>query len=470
MSSAPETYDTIVIGAGFSGLAAGVRLAMFEQRVCVLERHYLWGGLNSFYKRGGRLFDTGLHALTNFVAKGTKGTPLARVLRQLRISHDELALREHEYSEIVLGDLRARFTNDIACLIDEVARLFPGLTDRFAAFVQELSEAPLGEDPDPERSARAELDRRFGEPLLTDLLLVPCCYYGSSREDDVDWDQFVILFRSIFLEGLSMPAEGVRPLLKLFIDRLKKAGGQLRLKSEVSEILVEGGKARGVRLSDGTVIRAERVISSAGWMETRRLLGLELPEPEVGQLSFVETISVLDRWPNTLERPDGHPMGAGVLFFSTKVPFVYRRPGEPCDLSSGVVSMPTNFQNMPPEREGCLRVTVLADPDAWRGQPEQVYAERKRQWSEASLAATTAFCEDVRPFEVFREGFTPKTLHHYTAKENGAIYGSPKKHRSGKTPIDGLYLAGTDQGFLGIVGACVSGIAMANQHALAPTL
>ena len=88
MSSAAETYNTLVIGAGFSGLAAGVRLAMFEERVCVLERHYLWGGLNSFYKRGGRLFDTGLHALTNFVPKGTRGTPLGRVLRQLRISHD----------------------------------------------------------------------------------------------------------------------------------------------------------------------------------------------------------------------------------------------------------------------------------------------------------------------------------------------------------------------------------------------
>ena len=100
-------------------------------------------------------------------------------MRQLRISHDELALREHNYSEIVLGDLRARFTNDVTCLIDEVARLFPKLTDTFRAFVNELAEAPLGEDTDPERSARAELDRRFGEPLLTDLLLVPCCYSVS---------------------------------------------------------------------------------------------------------------------------------------------------------------------------------------------------------------------------------------------------------------------------------------------------
>ena len=46
-------YDTIIIGAGMSGLAAGIRLAHFDQRVCILERHYTIGGLNSFYRMGG---------------------------------------------------------------------------------------------------------------------------------------------------------------------------------------------------------------------------------------------------------------------------------------------------------------------------------------------------------------------------------------------------------------------------------
>ena len=76
--TASTPYDTILIGAGMSGLAAGIRLAQFDQRVLVLDRHYLWGGLNSYYKREGRRFDVGLHALTNFVPKGTRGRPLTR--------------------------------------------------------------------------------------------------------------------------------------------------------------------------------------------------------------------------------------------------------------------------------------------------------------------------------------------------------------------------------------------------------
>ena len=69
MPDAPP-YDVIVVGAGLSGLAAGIRLAQYDQRVVLLERHYLWGGLNSFYRKDGHRFDTGLHALTNFARRG----------------------------------------------------------------------------------------------------------------------------------------------------------------------------------------------------------------------------------------------------------------------------------------------------------------------------------------------------------------------------------------------------------------
>ena len=111
-----EKYDTIVIGAGMSGLAAGIRLAQFDQRVIVLDRHYLWGGLNSFYKQKGRRFDVGLHALTNFVPKGTKGRPLTRILRQLRIPYDALELGEQSGSRVDFPGVSLRWNNDFELL------------------------------------------------------------------------------------------------------------------------------------------------------------------------------------------------------------------------------------------------------------------------------------------------------------------------------------------------------------------
>src|SRR5690606_7359657 len=110
-------YDVAIIGAGMSGLAAGIRLAHFGKRVCIFERHNAVGGLNSFYSQGGRKFDVGLHALTNYVRPGVKGTPLTKLLRQLRIDREEFALCEQKQSRIAFGsrgEISLRFTNDFA--------------------------------------------------------------------------------------------------------------------------------------------------------------------------------------------------------------------------------------------------------------------------------------------------------------------------------------------------------------------
>ena len=50
-------YDAIIIGSGLSGLAAGIRLAMFNKKVCIVEKHTVLGGLNSYYVRKNRTFD-----------------------------------------------------------------------------------------------------------------------------------------------------------------------------------------------------------------------------------------------------------------------------------------------------------------------------------------------------------------------------------------------------------------------------
>ena len=62
--------------------------------------------------------------------------------------------------------------------------------------------------------------------------------------------------------------------------------------------------------------------------------------------------------------------------------------------------------------------------------------------------------------------FTPTTVLHYTGHFKGAIYGSPVKNPGRRTALSNLFVCGTDQGMLGIVGSMLSGISMANQHIL----
>jgi len=67
---------------------------------------------------------------------------------------------------------------------------------------------------------------------------------------------------------------------------------------------------------------------------------------------------------------------------------------------------------------------------------------------------------------IFRDTFTPRTIKKYTSHANGTLYGSPQKRRDGSTPYENLFLAGTDQGYVGIVGAMLGGIAVANNRIL----
>jgi phytoene dehydrogenase-like protein len=461
-----EKYDTIVIGAGMSGLAAGIRLAQFDQRVVVLDRHYLWGGLNSFYKQKGRRFDVGLHALTNFVPKGTKGRPLTRILRQLRIPYDALELGEQSGSRVDFPGVSLRWNNDFELLRSEVAEKFPGDVDGFDRLVRDIAGYPdLSEEPSTPRMARAELAPYLKDQTLVEMLLLPLLYYGSPTPDDVEWSSFIILFKSLYEEGFARPDGGVRRVLDLLLNRYKDLGGELRMRAGVQRILHGPDGVRGVVLDDGTELLADVVISSAGFVETMRLTeeAHTTQEADIGPLSFVEYLTVLDQRPRDLGHDDT------IVFFNTEDRLVYGppEPGQLVDLRSGVICCPDNYASKEPLPEGMLRLTLLARHDEWTSLDEETYTGAKdRIWGEAhGVAAPFAF--DVRPHSVYVDGFTPRTIEKFTGHLGGAVYGSTRKQRSGRTAVDGLFLCGTDQGYLGIVGAMLSGIAMANQHALA---
>ena len=264
-------YDTIIIGAGMSGLAAGIRLAHFGQRVCILERHSAIGGLNSFYRQGGRTFDVGLHALTNYTPKGTRTGPLARLLRQLRITWDQWALAPQLGSAIIFPNAILRFSNEFELLESEVRLRFPRQIDNFRRLVASLHDYDQFGQSGAARSARKVVGEIIDDPLLVEMILCPILFYGGSREHDIDFDQFSIMFRAIFLEGFARPMAGIQLILKMLVGRFKEMGGELRLRAAVAKIVVKDDAVEKVVLQDGTEVEARNVLSSAGWTETMRL-------------------------------------------------------------------------------------------------------------------------------------------------------------------------------------------------------
>ena len=94
------------------------------------------------------------------------------------------------------------------------------------------------------------------------------------------------------------------------------------------------------------------------------------------------------------------------------------------------------------------------------------YAAQKTIWADGILASARGHLPDFRRSVVDTDIFTPRTIIKFTGHINGCVYGAPQKRCSGTTHLDNLFLCGTDQGYLGIVGSMLSGISMANQHVL----
>lgn len=456
-------YDTIIIGAGMSGLAAGIRLAYFDRRVCILERHTTVGGLNSFYRQRGRNYDVGLHAVTNVCHPArNKRAPLARLLRQLRFTWDDFAIAPQVGSRIAFPDVSLSFNNDLELLRSQIRQKFPSQIDAFERLLAEIADYDHLDLLDRHPSARRVVGSIISDPLLVEMLFCPLMFYGSASEHDMDFAQFSIMFRSIFLEGLGRPHAGVRLILKNLVRRFRALGGELKLRSGVRRLSVRGDRVECVELEDGRTLEARQVLSSAGWLETMRMCDRaeRAPRHRPGRLSFCETIATLDVSPAEL----GHH--ETVVFFNDAPRFHWKRPDAACDLRSGVICSPNNFDYPEPLREGTLRITVLADYDRWRAMDETTYRLEKLRWYDKMAASAVRFVPDFRHHVIDTDMFTPTTIVRYTGHVNGAVYGSPDKQWDGRTHLRNLFVCGTDQGWVGIIGGLMSGISIANQHLL----
>jgi len=461
-------YDTIIIGAGMSGLAAGIRLAHYDQKVCILERHYTIGGLNSFYRMNGRNYDVGLHAVTNFTEKGTRKGPLARILRQLRFKWEDFALAPQRGSRIAFPGVDLRFDNDLDLLRSEVATAFPAQVDNFEALIAKIADYDDLDQEAFEISGREIVSQTVTDPLLVEMIFCPLMWYGNAKEHDMVWGQFCIMFRSIFMEGFARPYKGVRLILKNLVKRFRGLGGELKLRCGVAKIHVDSSHAVSVELDNGEILEGKRILSSAGQLETMRMCSdvSELDPRLAGQMTFIESISVLDRQPETLGNEDT------IVFYNDSDKFNWHPPEkELCDTRTGVVCSPNNYEYADEDgqlADGIIRITTIADFDRWNGLGEEDYANAKLRWYDESVAASVKFTPDFRPYVIDTDVFTPTTIRRFTWHDNGAVYGAPEKKLDGTTHLDNLFLCGTDQGFVGIIGAMMSGISMANLHCLRP--
>jgi len=457
-------YDAIVVGAGMSGLAAGIRLAMFEKKVLILEKHTIAGGLNSYYQRrnkqhgGVRKFDVGLHALTNFAKKGERRKPFTKLLKQLRFSYDEFQLHEQTYSLIDFPEHKIKFSNEFDLFVEEINREFPNEKENFQKLlisIEEFNELDLEQEYS---SSRSVLKKYIQNEDLIEMILCPLLIYGSAWEHDMDFAQFVIMFKSIYMEGFSRPEGGVRTIIDKLLERYESLGGELHFREEVQEIITTSDRITNVKTKKN-VYECDKLFSSMGYPETLSFINKEkVRKVSVGKLSFMETIIVADKKTKEFDPT--------IVFYNDSSVYDYSQSCGLFDSSSAVFCCPDNYEKHNLEGESTFRITFMANYDKWKELSKEQYKEEK----EVVYAHSLKLLKKLNPhFDSkinFYDVFSPTTVERYTSHFEGTVYGSPEKTRDGKTEFSNLYIIGTDQGFLGIVGSMLSGISMANLHGL----
>ncbi len=459
-------YDVVIIGAGLSGLAAGIRLARNGKSVLIVEAHTVPGGLNSYFNHAGRTIDVGLHAMTDFAGPHERTAPLNKILRRVGIHNHELDLAEQLGSRVLFPRAALRFTNDPNDLKGSIATAFPAQLDGFErldTLIAEYNDA----QPFPEKSSGRETLASFlTDPALTDMLLLPLAFYGSSAATDMDFHDLAVRWKSVYHAGLARPQKGMRGVVGLLADRFAEADGKLVLGRPVQELLVDAGRINGVVLAGGQTVVPGQVISSAGFVETMRLRSDEPDDvhaDDIGRVSFVEFIGFLDTLPADLGIRDS------MIFFSINETLNLDSNGQLADCSTGAICFPNNFHYQQPPREGIVRITARADFREWAKLTDRSdYRDAKVQVMARLLRHVTSIVPDFRPHLNYYELYTPRTIKRFARRVEGAVNGTVNKLRDGCTDLENLFICGTDQGLNGIVGAMFSGILMANLHCLAP--
>ncbi|MDD3953815.1 MAG: phytoene dehydrogenase, partial [Lentisphaeria bacterium] len=406
--------------------------------------------------------DVGLHALTNYVAAGQRGAPLNKMLRQLRLRREDLDLRPQTYSLVEFPGHQLRMSNDFAAFSNEINEKFPDQAEGFRRLAEYIRTSDCFASQAPFQSARKVVSSYLTSEALQEILFMPLMYYGNPCVEDMDFKQFCIMFHSIYLEGFSRPKAGMKGLIQTLVERIRSAGGELTLNNGIAAIHGDGQQITSVTDDKGQTHQANVFISCIGARETASLCDTPPPEwltAKPGQIGFLETIFSL------AQPPACFGIKACTLFRSGKAFFRYAPPEEPVDFDSQVYCMPGNYrgcEEIPAARQ--LRMTHLANPAYWLNLSPEANLQAKNavllRQKEILAASWPGLAESILSAEVM----TPKTVFRYSGHLNGSIYGSPDKFSNGTCSLKNLFLCGTDQGLVGIVGTLISGIATVNRH------
>lgn len=265
----------IIIGAGIGGLSAGCYAQLSGIETHVFEMHTLPGGLCTSWDRSGYTFDGSIHHL----AGCHPGSRLYAMWEELGAMPRDMLFPE-DLTQVESTDGR-RFTvyTDLDRLEEHMLQSFPGdaaAIRRYLRALRAMRAHDLLEIPVTGR--RGMLRTLSALPTLFRWGRVSMGEAGDFFEDpflrrafptiQYDWPEIPVLIHLNLLaqcvrRNYGFPAGGSLAFARSIEERFRSLGGTASYGARVERILVEGGRAVGVRLASGEEHRADAVISNA---------------------------------------------------------------------------------------------------------------------------------------------------------------------------------------------------------------
>lgn len=500
---AHHDVDAIVIGSGAGGLTAAVALANAGRKVLVCEQHYVAGGWCQSFTLEGHRFSPGVH----YIGELGPGGSMSAVYEGLGVSGD-LAFCELNPDGIdhaVIGESRFDIPKGEAAFRERLASRFPREVRGIDRFFQTIDGIFRGLDALGSartaaqkaalplrardvlrwygRSAQELIEAHVSDPVLEAILLSQSGDHGvpPSRVSAV---VHASVMRHYFGGGY-YPLGGAFTLPRAFVRALKRRGSSISLRTRIVKILVERGRAVGVRLEDGTEIRAGAVISNADPGVTFELVGSEHLGPmlrrRVRRVRYSTSALSLFFAVDMDLRAAGLDSGNLWHYAHADVDAIYRRGMTGANLGArpieGVFLTATTLKDPSKMRGGVHTLEAFAfvgygpfqrweRGHASEGQPKPPdYVSEKARLLEKMLDAVERVVPGIRAHVVFADLGTPLTNRYYLAATRGNLYGIDKlPFQVGpfgfpvKTAIEGLYMVGSSTASHGVAGVTSSGL------------
>jgi prolycopene isomerase len=488
-----ETVDVIVIGAGIGGLTTAALLQERGFSTIVFEKNAFPGGSCSSFQKGGYTFDAGASVFYGFCDDDSRGTLNlhARIFRKLGVEvktiPDPVQIHYHMPAgfEVPAWYDRARF-------LDALGRRFPHEREGIRKFYDELESVyeilnslPAGSLEDAVHlgvvGARHPLKamalgvktlfsmgktarRYISDPEL--LRFIDLESYSWAVQDAISTPlvNAGICLADRHHGGINYPVGGSGAIPAALVKGIEKFGGSVRYRSEVTKVIVENGEAVGVRLSDGTEVRAKAVVSNATVWDTFGKL-VDDPRLKVPEDRFIKAPSWFQIWLGIDGSiiPEGFKMHHIIVDDWSK----YDELGGTIYFSAPTVLDPL----LAPPGKHMLHIFVTAEMWQWEKYDYRgaEYKSAKEAFARQVIARTERFLPGIEKAVELMVTATPQSHARYLNRRDGS-YGPLLKpgqnillKPQNRTPVKNLYAAG-DSTFpgQGVIAVTYSGVSCAS--------